>query len=401
MSSAFDLVIYGATGFTGRQAAIRVARDAPPGLRWAIAGRNRAKLEALAASLSPSPEIIVADSADADRVDAMVAQARCVLTTAGPFARYGEPVLASCAKRGVDYVDITGETPWVRRMIDRYHDEATRTGARIVPFCGFDSVPADLGVLLLAQQAHREGRGLGRVTGYYQAKGGFNGGTLASALNLLERERPADLANPFLLNPNPKVDRATWSAHADPRGSWRVPGIDRWAAPFFMGPVNTRVVRRSAALFAGTEQAYGDAFAYQEGLLMPSRVAAMSATAALAAFAVGGQSSLLRKAAAKLGPSPGEGPSEAAMDGGFFRVRFVEESADGARVAAEVSGPGDPGNRVTVQILCESAFALLLDRDALPDRAGILTPALAFERVLIDRLRTSGMRLSLLDTDAA
>jgi short subunit dehydrogenase-like uncharacterized protein len=397
MQPALDLVIYGATGFTGRQAAERVARDAPADFRWAIAGRNRAKLDALAQTLSPTPSVIVADSADEPAVDAMVAQTRCVLTTAGPFARYGEPVLAACAKHGVDYVDITGETPWVRRMIDRYHDEAVRTGARIVPFCGFDSVPADLGVLLLADHAQQTGRALGRITGYYQAKGGFNGGTLASALNLLERERASDLANPFLLNPDPKTDRATWSAHADPRGSWRAPGLDRWAAPFFMGPVNTRVVRRSAALFAETPRSYGSAFAYQEGLLMPSRVAAMAATASLAAFAVGGQSALLRKVAAKLGPSPGQGPTEAQMDGGFFRVRFVEESVDGARVAAEVSGPGDPGNRVTVQILCESAFSLLLDRDRLPERAGVLTPAVAFEHVLIDRLRASGMRLTLLD----
>lgn len=395
MSSTLDLVVFGATGFTGRQAAHVIASMAAPGLRWAIAGRREAALADVAASLpAPAPEIIVADTSAPETIDAMVRRARVVLTTVGPYARYGEPVIAACATHGADYVDITGEVPWVRRMIDAYGEQAAASGARIVPFCGFDSVPADLGVWLIAEHLRERGQQLGDITAYYSMKGGLNGGTLATALRMMEQERPKDMAHPFLLNPDPKIDRETWTRHADPRRSWFEERIGRWASPFFMGPINTRVVRRTDALLAAEGAGYGDAFRYREAMVASQTLGRLEAAAVAGGqlgFAVFGSSALGRAAIRALGPSPGQGPSDATMDGGFFRARYIGTATDGAPVEAEMMRQGDPGNRVTLSMLCASALALVEDRDRLPARAGFLTPATAFGELLLDRLVADGL----------
>lgn len=395
MSPAFDLVVFGATGFTGAQAARYIQRRGGS-LRWAIAGRSRSKLEAIHEALGDaSVGVIVADSSDPSSIDAMVEQTRVVLTTVGPYARYGTPVLAACARLGRDYVDITGEVPWVRRMIDAHHDEAVASGARIVPFCGFDSVPSDLGAWMAASLCEQAGAEARRVEAYFQAKGGVNGGTIATAFLALENEKPRDLAHPFLLNPDPTIDRARWSEHADPRRPWRVAALDRWAAPFVMGPVNTRVVRRSAALAAS---GYAPDFAYQEGLLASRRFGALQAgalTAGMAGLTLAAIAPPTRALLRRVAPSPGEGPSDATMDEGFVRVRYVGESSEGRRLQGELRAPGDPGNRVTVHFLCESALALV-ERDAgvRPD-GGVWTPSIAFGAPLLARLRATGMLWSM------
>ncbi|MFT4703807.1 MAG: short subunit dehydrogenase-like uncharacterized protein [Bradymonadia bacterium] len=400
MQNNVDLILFGATGFTGRQTADYIASHTAPGeLRWAVAGRNAAKLKIVAdkaRAAGHDVEEIVANSDDSATIDAMVERGRVIVTTAGPFAKYGEPVIAACARLGRDYLDITGETPWARRMIDRYGAQAAESGARVVPFCGFDSVPSDLGAWLAVRALQEAGEEPALVQCLFSAKGGFNGGTLASAFHIAEHEKPRDLAHPFLLDPDPDKRKPLWSEHRDPLKPWRVDALERWAGPFFMAPINSRVVRRSEALFAGYGEGYGEAFAYREGMLASrglGQVAAWSLAGAQAGFAAAlstpGVSSVVRK----LGPKPGEGPSDATMDGGFFRAKVVAKSASGVTAIGEVSGSGDPGNRVTVRILCEAALALLFNRDELPERSGFLTPATAFEDVLVERLRAAGMTL--------
>ena len=389
MSRRLDLVAYGATGFTGRQLAVWLRDHAPPGVRWGIAGRSRERLERLAAELGVEVPVIVADCDDAAAVAAMVRDARAVVSTAGPFVRYGDPIVAACVEHGTDWLDITGETPWVRTLIDRFHDRAAAVGARIVPFCGFDSIPSDLGTWMLARYARTHfDEGLGEVLATFQGAGGFNGGTLATARTLGAPEHARALRDRRLLCPpgsQVKVVRdrreVTWD---EARG--------RWLSPFLMGAINTRVVRRTAALLEGTPEAYGEGFVYDEAMESRSRAQAWAVTLALGAFDRAMRSPTGRALAERLMPAPGEGPSEAAMDGGFFRTRLTATTSSGRRIQGLVAGQGDPGNRSTIRMLGAAALTLTLDRDRLPARAGVLTPALAFGDLLLDRMRDLGMR---------
>jgi len=404
----FDLIVHGATGFTGRQAAAYVAANAPEGLRWAISGRNRTKLEGVRASLpGQGPEVVVADAQDAVAIDALVRRTRVVLSTVGPYAKYGTALVAACAATGTHYVDITGETPWVRDMIDVHHPTAQQTGAVIVPFCGFDSVPSDLGAYLLVRWIRTHWNlGTREVRTGFRAKGGFNGGTLDSAFTMAEQGTQRAMGHPFLLNPIDARPARADARHADPTGPWHDPELGpagqggRWLAPFFMAPVNTRVVRRSAAVWAGRDAPYGDDFAYREGMLVRSRaqglgiVVGMAAGVGMLSFGAG------RAVARRLLPSPGEGPTQAQMDGGFFTTELVAIAEDGRVVRGRIHGDGDPGNRSTVRMLCESAFCLTSERDRLPvadHGGGVWTPATAFGDVLLERLRATGMTWEVVD----
>lgn len=400
MRSPYDIVLYGATGFTGRQCARHLATHAD-GLKWAIAGRSRSKLEALAAEVAPTG-VIVADSTDAAAVDAMVQQARVICTTAGPFARYGTPVVEACVAHGVDYVDITGETPWVRDLIDRFHDTAALGGTRIVPFCGFDSVPSDLGALYVVEQLRQRGTTTRRISASFTAKGGLNGGTLDSALTMAESGEARRMADPLLLNPRDRQSDAERKRSRDLRSVIYDPDRDVWLTPFIMAQINTRVVRRSNALFAEYDgQPYGPRFTYHEAMEMKGKAKAYGVGLGLAAV-----EKLLRKRwgrslLRRVGPDPGQGPSDATMDGGFTRVRLVGSGDDGQKVLATLQSQGDPGNRVTVKILCESALMLAQStRSTLPggpSRGGVLTPATALGLGLLDRLEAVGFRLSIQD----
>ncbi len=392
-SASYDVVIYGATGFTGSQAAEYFDDHVGGALRWAIAGRNASKLNDLRADLRTKPDVIVADAQDDTAVDAMVARARVILTTAGPFARYGEAIVRSCAARGVDYVDITGETPWVRRMIDRYEPKALASGAKIVPFCGFDSVPSDLGVYLLVEHFRAAGKGTRSVRAFQRAQGGINGGTIASMTNMLASADRNVFDDPLLLNPDGHRTSDEALANRDPVAPEFDPDLQRWVAPFFMAPINTRVVRRSHALASERQAPYGNRFRYQEFWdLGPSTGYAVNA---LAAFGMGFFQSIMRmpgvgRAVAAIAPAPGDGPSEETMDSGYYQCRLVGTADDGTKAWALIAGRGDPGNRATVKFACESALALATQRDQLPDGAGFLTPASAFGNVLIERLRNAG-----------
>ena len=398
----YAVVLFGATGFAGTQAVRYLHLHAPAGLRWAIAGRNPAKLEALAAARGLSPEVgrIVADSEDPASVARMAAQTRVLASTAGPFARFGDPVVEACVEAQTDYVDITGETPWVRTLIDRFHERAQREGTRIVPLCGLDSVPSDLGTFALASWIREEwGQATRRVqAGFSMGRAGLNGGTLASALYMAESGQARRLGDTLLLNPKARKTPAERARSKDRRSVDYDPDFGRWLAPFVMAPVNTRVVRRSNALLAEGGAAYGPEFAYAEALETKRRRNALG-VAAMAGFgnkALG--SPFLRRAIKRFAPKPGEGPSEEQMASGWFRCRLVGEAEDGRKALATFAAPGDPGNRSTVRMLCESAFCLALERDALPTTAGaggLLTPATAFGSVLVRRLQAQETTISV------
>jgi short subunit dehydrogenase-like uncharacterized protein len=403
----FDLIVHGATGFTGRQAADYVFRHAPEGLRWAISGRNRAKLDAVAASLGGAA-VVVADAHDAIAIDALARRTRVVLTTVGPYAKYGTALVAACAAHGTHYVDITGETPWVRDMIDVHQATAERSGAVIVPMCGFDSVPSDLGTYMMVRWL-REERGVGtrEVRSGFRMKGGLNGGTLDSALTAGEQGVQRKMGHPFLLNPEGtrggpgRVD----ARHADPTGPWHDAQLGpegeggRWLAPFFMAPVNTRVVRRSAAVWEQWGRPYGTDFAYREGMRVRGRMQGLGVTFGLVAGFGLLSTRAGRSLARRLLPAPGEGPSEAVMDGGFFTGELVAVGEDGSVVRGRVHAQGDPGNRNTIKMLAECAFCLTSEWSRLPvaeHGGGIWTPATALGDPLLQRLRAAGMTWEVL-----
>lgn len=389
----FDIVVYGATGFTGRQAAHYLADRSD--VRFAIAGRSADKLAALAAELGREVATIVADADDPATIDAMVRQARVVASFAGPFALYSDAVVAACAEHGVHYVDITGETVWARSLIERFDARAKQTGAKIVPFCGFDSVPSDLGAWAVVDWIRQTwNQPTRRISASFSGRmAGYNGGTIASALLAGERGQGGAIRDTTLLDP-PGTQLQRWEDRE--RTTWDA-DRGRWLAPFVMARINSRIVRRSAALYAAWGQPYGDSLVYDEALELRSRWKGVSMSLGLGAAEALMRTRPGRALVRRVMPDPGEGPSEEQMDRAFVRVRYIVEAADGRRALGTLSAQGDAGNRVTVRMACESALALL-QPVALPggrERAGLLTPATTFGQVLLDRLRAVGTTLDV------
>jgi short subunit dehydrogenase-like uncharacterized protein len=344
--------------------------------------------------------IIVADAGDEAALGALAAQARVVLSTAGPFARYGSALVAACVEHGTHYCDITGETTWVRQMIDAHHERAAHGGTRIVPCCGFDSVPSDLGARLVADAVQRAtGAPCVRVKACHTISGGVNGGTLASILNIADSGALAEFQDPFLLNPEGTApdDRAPHTDVLSLRKDEDFEGA--WLAPFVMALINTRVVRRSAALL-GSAAGYGEGFVYQEflhtGRGVQGAVMAAGMTFGLGLSAAALQLPAARAAARHLLPAPGQGPSEQAMDGGFTRCDLIGENARGERVAGRIEMKGDPGNRATTVFVCEAALALAASprRGGGKPQGGVLTPASALGLAYAQRLAAAGVSLS-------
>jgi short subunit dehydrogenase-like uncharacterized protein len=374
----FDIILYGASGFTGRQCVKYFAQNAPQEVRWAIAGRDRVRLDRLAAGVP----VFVADSLEATSIDEFVGRTRIVLSTAGPFQLYSDAVVDACVRLGTHYVDITGETLWVRSLIDRYHTRAAREGTRIIPGCGFDSVPADLGAAWIAGQIDEPLE----VKAYYEYKGGPpNGGTVASGLQIASSGAKERFDDPFLLAPGTR--RAPRPLELDPTRAHYDPDAQTWTAPFVMGPINTRVVRRSCALL-------GRDFAYQEFSKSRGSIEARATAAFGRVLSWMMNSNSGRRMLKRLAPAPGTGPTEEAMDAGWFRCEFFARSADGRTIRGSISGKGDPANRITVKCVCESALSLACDTSRLPDRAGVLTPATGIGSMLRERLTRPPLSLT-------
>ena len=330
---------------------------------------------------------------------------RVVATTVGPYARYGMPLVQACAQAGTDYVDLTGEVLFIRDSIDAWQDTATASGARIVHSCGFDSVPSDLGVLELHRRVVADGAGeLGETTLVVTAlRGGISGGTIDSLrMQLIEvagdKSRRRIAASPYSLSPDYKAepDLGRQSDAELVRGEDIDPGVHGWKAPFAMGSFNTRVVRRSNAL---QDWAYGRSFKYREVMSVgssPLSIAFAGAVAGgLGALVAGLSFAPTRKVLDRLLPAPGAGPSEKTRRNGYFTVDIFTTTSTGARYRSRVAADGDPGYAATAIMLGESALALALDRDRLPDANGILTPATGIGAVLADRLRAAGMTLAV------
>lgn len=398
----YDVVLYGASGFVGKQTVQYFASLAHPGeIRWALAGRDQRKLETVKAQVGTDVDVLVADSRDQSAIDRIVARTRIMLNTAGPFALYGDAIVDACVRLRTHYVDITGETPWVKGLINRYHEQAAADGTRIIPFCGFDSVPSDLGTYLVVRHMQRLGVSCAEVKAYFQADGGFNGGTLASGFNLYDSGQAVQVRDPFLLNPLGEHSKEEIERNRDPEQPQYDADMGTWVAPFFMGAINTRVVRRSSALYDQWQEPYSSGFTYQEYLKFDEPLAwlkAASVTAGMALFAGAMQQPPIRHLLQPLLPQPGGGPSEQTMNEGWFRCELLGLSSEGRRVQGLICGQGDPGNRATVKFLCESALSLALNTNALPggqQHGGILTPATGLGDVLAERLRKTGMILEV------
>jgi len=393
----FDLVLMGATGFTGRLVAeYLMARHGADGdLRWALAGRSQDKLERIRAELGADADslpAIVADSHDPHSLDALARRTKVICTTVGPYALHGSDLVAACAANGTDYCDLSGEVPWMRRMLDTHLEAARASGARIVHCCGFDSIPSDLGVWFAQQEAReRFGKPLERVRLRVKAaKGGLSGGTFASMLNIVaESRRDEDTAkilkNPYALCPadarkGPRQPYVSGPKHDDVTGAW--------AAPFIMAAINTRVVHRSNAL---QDHAYSENFRYEEAVLtgtgLGGRLKAVAVSAGMGAFALGAAFGPTRALLAKLVlPKPGEGPSAEQREAGFFNIVIDGRTADGESLRARVRGDRDPGYGSTSKMIGEAAVCLA--RDVGDDvSGGFWTPATALDGALLRRLQ--------------
>ena len=405
---AHDIVVFGATSFVGQiLCRYLVGRFGVGGaLRWAIAGRSQGKLEALRESLGADAvglPILVADAADDTALRALCASTRVVVSTVGPYALYGEPLVKACAESGTDYCDLTGEVQWIRRMLERYEAAARQSGARIVHCCGFDSIPSDMGVWFLQREAQaRFGAPCTRVKMRVRAmRGGFSGGTVASLMNVVKEagRDPAlrrELANPYSLCPKghptkarqPQVKSATFDSD-----------FDAWTAPFVMAAINTRIVQRSNAL-SGLR--YGKTFVYDEAVLtgrgLSGRLKASAMGAGLGGFLVAAALPPSRWALERfVVPKPGEGPTPQAQEKGFFDLRFHGSTARGQTLRAKLTGDRDPGYGSTAKMLGEAAACLASDvpREA---EGGFWTPSTLMGEALHARLVAhAGLEFSLLD----
>jgi len=392
-----DVVVYGATGFVGRLTAQYLARSAPPGTRIALGGRSLDRLEKVRAELGVDWPLVVADSLDTDAVRSLAASTRVVATTVGPYARYGVPLVQACAAAGTHYADLTGEVLFVRDSIDRAHEAAVASGARIVHACGFDSVPSDLGVLLTAERARADGAGTLTETTLtlVSARGGVSGGTIDSLRNQVDvmtsdKSKRAVVADPYSLSPDRSAEPVL-GRQSDATGVGRQDG--RWTGLFVMAPFNTRIVRRSNAL---QDWGYGRTFAYREVMSFGSSpagpVLAAATTGGVLAVAAGMAVKPTRMLLDRVLPSPGDGPSQKARDKGHFRVEVTATTTEGARYRTTVAAKGDPGYAGTAVMLGESALCLALTDD-LPGGGGVLTPATAMGDALATRLRAAGFTL--------
>lgn len=385
---SYDLVLLGATGFTGGLTAEYLARNAPAGCRWALAGRDQERLEGVRSRLAAvDPELknldlLHADVGDPSSLAEVASSTRVLITTVGPYIEYGEPVVAACAEAGTDYVDLTGEPEFVDRMYLAHHNRAVETGARIVHACGFDSVPHDLGTWFTVQQLP-EGVPL-RVRGMLRAGGRLSGGTFASALTAFSRGvqmREASAAR-RRAEGRPQGRRVRASArrpHRDAATGW-------WLVP--LPTIDPLVVKRSAAAL----ERYGPDFEYAHYAAVKQLPVVAAGVAGVAGLAAAAQVPPLRRLLMRAVPQ-GEGPSEERRARSWFRVRFVGEGG-GRRVVTEVSG-GDPGYGETAKMLAESALCLAFDDN--PPTAGSVTTATAMAENLVGRLRRAGIGFEVLD----
>lgn len=395
--SSFDIIVWGATGFTGRLVAEYLLQQYGVGkkLHWAMAGRSQAKLEQVRAELGNDAEsipMLVADSNNRDSLDALVQQTKVVITTVGPYAMYGSLLVEACIATGTDYCDLSGEVPWMRQMLDKHSDQAVNSEARLVHCCGFDSIPSDMGVWFLQQAAIQKfGQPLQQIKMRVKAaKGSISGGTYASMLHIGEQAKAdkaiaSALKNPFAICPpdGRKGPRQPYVAGAHFDTDFKA-----WTAPFVMAAINTRIVNRSNALL---NYPYGKEFIYDEAMLMgkgfAGRMRATTISLGMGAFLLGAAiaptKALLKRFVL---PKPGEGPNKEEREAGYFKLLLWGKTAAGETLMGEVTGDRDPGYGSTSKMISEAAIALS-QLDQSEKSGGFYTPSTALGEVLLDRLQ--------------
>ncbi len=391
MQREYDVIVWGATGFTGELVSEFMADHYGSGnLTWCLAGRNRSKLDELKDEIDAEDiDVLIADSHDMESLEALVQKGRVVLTTVGPYARYGSQLVAACARHGTHYCDLTGEVHWMREMIDTHQQAARESGARIVHTCGFDSIPSDLGVYFLQREMIKQHGVPAREVKYRTRafKGGASGGTIDSMMAMMEMAKTNPdimriMADPYALNDNERgLDGP------DSNQPFFDPDFSSWVAPFVMAAINTRVVRRSNELLGNM---YGREFRYSEGTLTHSNPLGALAAAGIAIGTSAMNTAVVfdpvRQFLQRFLPKPGEGPSEDTIENGFFEIELVAKhpTDDAKDLRCLISGDKDPGYGSTAKMLAETAVCLA--QDDLPVDGGFWTPASAMGDALLERL---------------
>lgn len=404
MSKAYDIIVWGATGFTGQLVAEYLLKQYGVGktLAWAMAGRNQDKLEKVRQTLgNESIPLLVADSHDKASLEALVKQTQVVCTTVGPYAKHGDLLLEACVTHTVHYCDLAGEVQWMRKTIDKHHEQALNNQVKIVHCCGFDSIPSDMGVYYLQQEAQKRWQTYAHSIKYrlIVAKGAVSGGTVASLDNvaLEARQNPEILQNillhPYGLNPLKQqeghdVPDLTEVAYDD--------DFQAWIAPFVMAIINTKVVRRSHALNGFP---YGKDFRYDEATHCGTGIGGKikARLLSLVMSALFNSQSLLKKLMKPLLPNPGQGPSPKKRENGFFKIMLLGKAPDDKQIKVKITGDRDPGYGSTSKMLAEAAICLAKDENQLPPTYGILTPHTAMGGALLTRLQqNAGLTFTVL-----
>ena len=383
MDREYQIILYGATGFTGKLCA-EYLRDNYPEINWAIAGRDNQKLNDLKDSLNLNCDIYVASGHDKESIDNFVTKTRVVLSTAGPFARYSNLVVKSCVENKTHYTDITGENHWVKDLIDEHHEKASEEGTRIIPSCGYDSIPSDMGVFYSVQQM---GKPVKKVTVYHSGQGGVSGGTTETMFTI--GPLPKEKRDPFLLNPENSVSEKQKQLSKDGFEIKKIKNTDSYSGIGLMSFANTRVVRRSSALYDAGQKSYGSDFIFRELGSYPSKRSARLASFGLI-FAFIVISTPLRHIVRRFLPKPGEGPDKVTRENGWFRGLFKVEAEDGEVKYFQIYGDGDPGYKATAQMVCESAITLATCDNL--NSGGVLTSAYGLGNALLERLSKSGIK---------
>lgn len=383
MDREYQIILYGATGFTGKLCA-EYLRDNYPEINWAIAGRDNQKLNDLKDSLNLNCDIYVASGHDKESIDNFVTKTRVVLSTAGPFARYSNLVVKSCVENKTHYTDITGENHWVKDLIDEHHEKASEEGTRIIPSCGYDSIPSDMGVFYSVQQM---GKPVKNVTVYHSGQGGVSGGTTETMFTI--GPLPKEKRDPFLLNPKNSVSEKQRKLSKDGFEIKKIENTDSYSGIGLMSFANTRVVRRSSALYDADQKNYGSDFIFRElGSYSSKRSARLASFGLIFAFLV--ISTPLRHIVRRFLPKPGEGPDKVTRENGWFRGLFKVEAEDGEVKYFQIYGDGDPGYKATAQMVCESAITLATCDNL--NSGGVLTSAYGLGNDLLERLSKSGIK---------
>lgn len=407
----YDLVIMGATGFTGKLVVEYLIENygvENEEFTWAIAGRDKNKLERLRSSFkyidSNSNKIprLVVDSHDTNSLDKMTSISRLVISTVGPYLKFGEALVESCVKNGTHYCDLTGEVPFIRKSIDAFDIKAKKNNCRIVHSCGFDSVPSDIGVLLLQMDSlKRFDKPCDEVNLYVRSiRGGLSGGTIDSMISIFKYmgSNPGHrklLKSPFSLNPRESLKNNTWQPILK-SVKWD-DDIQRWLCPFIMAGFNSRIVMRTNAITDyryGIDFKYSEVSSYKKGLSGFLKAVVMFIGLVLIQISLKVRPLLwfLRKFFL---PSPGEGPSKEIRDNGFFELEIIGSMDNIKKIRLTVTGEGDPGYSATAKMITESALSILLNQDRIPKVSGVLTPAAGIGVVLAERLNDKGFNFSI------